>query len=125
MIPFKSKTLVRKFSYGELIKECLTQGWRLPTLEEAKEIETSSDCFFIQPKTEIFDDRLSSVYYPNSNAIGLINKKFMLDTVVVVLPKVCVSCDYCDMCVIKKFACNTYGKDPKTWGCTEFKRRVK
>lgn len=122
MITFKSKTLVRKFSYGELIKECLTQGWRLPTLEEAKEIETSSDCFFIQAETGIYDDRLSSVYYPKSNKVGLVNKKFMLDTVVVVLPKVCVDCIDFNMCEVKKFACNEYGKDPKIWGCTEFKR---
>lgn len=122
----KSKTLVKSFAYDELLEECKKQGWRLPTLEEAKNVTTHSDCFFIEPKTEIFDDRLTCVYYPNSNSVGLLNRNFKVTSVVMKEDQFCVNCVFNRVGCIHPLNIGwlDISEAPEKWGCTEFKRRV-
>lgn len=121
----KSKTLVKQFGYNTLLIECEKQGWRLPTMEEARQIDTPSDCFYINHEE---DDNYASVYYPKSGEVGRVHKLFMLESVVVVEPKVCINCDHCDdlsyyCIVLKLYVDSDLERDVTKWGCTEFKRR--
>ena len=125
----RAKNLVKKFAYISLIDECPKQGWRLPTLEEAKNSHTEYTCFWIQSKTEIFDDRLHVAYFKDSNSTKFVNKSFMLDAVVMVEPKVCMTCKYflvnsggfCLHPTLKEYIYP--GTLPSDWGCTYHEKK--
>ena len=129
MIKLRLKSLKLKFSYGGLITECPKQGWRLPTLEEAKTLKTDLNEFWVQNQTDISDDRLYTTYNVKENKVYLVNKKFMIPTAVIVEPETCSRCEH-----LKAGCCRVYsfypihavGVPASEFGCTtSFKRRLK
>jgi len=90
----KLKSLVKTFSYTELVKECEKQDWRLPTLEEAKTLETTHDAFWIQTKVPIYNE-YDHVYYSKSrNQVGYRHKNHRMTTAIIAMPQVCSRCEY-------------------------------
>lgn len=89
----KLKSLVKTFSYRALLKECEKQDWRLPTLEEAKELETTHDEFWIQPTVPIHN-KYDAMYYSKSrNCVGYMHKDHGLTSAIIALPQICSRCE--------------------------------
>lgn len=86
------KSLIKKFSYNELLTECDKEGWRLPTIDEVKQHGTPYDLVWVQPNVKIYDERLHTAYDPVKNIIHLINKTWRLHTAVVPTPNLCMNC---------------------------------
>ena len=92
----KLKSLALSFSYDKLVEECEKQDWRLPTLEEARELDTDHDEFWIDAKLPIHNE-YDAVYYSKSrNKVGYMHKDHGLTAAIIKMPQVCSRCEhYC------------------------------
>ena len=123
----KLKSLIKNFSYDAILNELPKQGWRLPTLKEARELQTEHSAFWIQAETKIHDDRLHIMYNVLENRVNLVNKHFMLPTAVIPLPSTCDLCRHQrnGMCRFYDFNIRvTTGVPVQEFGCIpNFNRR--
>ena len=87
----KIKNLIKKFSFIEILKTCEAEGWRLPTLAEAKQGTFMHDMFWISdvPDNEADIETHALLYKPETDKTYLVNKSFIEPTVVIVTPQIC------------------------------------
>ena len=94
----KLKSLVKKFSYNEILKELPKQGWTLPTLKEVRESKDDIEynVVWISDLPTTSEDRTTHalLYDVNKDEVELVNKMFQLHVAVVVIPKVCSNCTF-------------------------------
>ncbi len=87
----KLKSLIKKFSYAELLKLCKRKGWRLPTEKEIKNRKTDHDSFWISDPPEK-QDRLTHAHIYNKHfkdGLQIANKHCLMNAVVIVEEKTC------------------------------------
>jgi len=92
----KLKSLIKKFSYNELVKTCKREGWRIPTAKEVKNRKTEHDTFWIIDPPEKQDRKTHAHIYQKHFKDGhqIANKNFLMNAVVIVEEKVCENCRY-------------------------------
>ncbi len=82
----KYKSLIKKFSYNELIEECPKHGWRIPTIEEAKDVDTLHDSFWVtNTKEPLAGEGYEYVFSKNEPHKKFISNKNHLKNVVIVM----------------------------------------
>lgn len=87
----KLKSLIKKFSYNELLKTCKRENWRIPTAKEVKNRKTEHDTFWIIDPPEKQDRKTHAHIYQKhfKDGLQIANKHFLMNAVVIVEEKVC------------------------------------
>ncbi len=87
----KLKSLIKKFSYNDLVKTCKRENWRIPSSKEVKNRKTAHDTFWISDPTEKQDRKTHAHIYSKhfKDGLQIANKHFLMNAVVVVEEKVC------------------------------------
>ncbi len=88
----KTKSLIKKFSFGELQKTCEREGWSIPTIEEAKKFEGSAyDLFWVLdlPKHKDDIETHAILYERSTDRKYIVNKNHLQLSVVIVNIKRC------------------------------------
>jgi len=81
------KSLVIKFSYYDLVKECSKQGWKIPTSDEVKNSNVDHDVIWVgDPPPHDEDPDRAYLYVKSKNKLELCNKSFMHYCVVIKMP---------------------------------------
>ena len=85
------KSLIKKFSYTDLVKTCKREGWRIPTSKEVKNRKTDHDTFWITDPPEKQDRKTHAHIYQKhfKDGLQIANKHFLMNAVVIVEEKVC------------------------------------
>ena len=83
------KSLIKKFSYNEILALCKEKDWRLPTLEEARTLHSEYNVFWIADLPAKDDERgtYSLIFDRKAQETEKCNKNFMLHCCVVKLNK--------------------------------------
>ena len=87
----KFKSLVKKFSYCDLIKVCKKNGWRIPSSKEVKNRKADHDTFWVSDQPEKQDRKTHSHVYQKhfKDGLQIANKHFLMNAVVIVEEKLC------------------------------------
>ena len=78
------KNLIKKFSFRELEKEALKQGWIIPTADEVRDCDIAYDEVWVSNRPLYKEDveTHAMLYYKKTDSLGLCNKSFIQNAVV-------------------------------------------
>lgn len=88
----KTKSLIKKFSFGELQTTCKREGWRIPSIEEVKKFEECAYDLFWVSELPIHKDDIEThaiLYEKSTDRKYIVNKNHLQQSVVIVDVKKC------------------------------------
>ncbi len=85
------KSLIKKFSYNDLLKTCEREGWQIPSSKDVEGKDLEHEEFWVSDLPEKQDRETHAHIYNQrwSQVLQIANKHFLINAVVIVEEKVC------------------------------------
>ena len=85
------KSLIKKFSYRDLLKTCEREGWQIPSSKDVEGKDLEHEEFWVSDLPEKQDRETHAHIYNQrwSQVLQIANKHFLINAVVIVEEKVC------------------------------------